>query len=73
MGCDAYSYSSSVSTEIADKYAAKKLETRCAEYLAENFSELEADDSLLMKLKLSTWIELVKSDEVKVTKVHSPS
>jgi hypothetical protein len=55
--------------DVADKYAIKKLEKRCAEYLAENFADIvENDDSMLMQLKTSTWVELVKSDEVKVTR-----
>lgn len=57
--------------ELSDKYEAKRLEKKCAEYLAENFEDMIKEpeqEDLLMKLKVSTWIELVKSDEVKVTR-----
>lgn len=55
--------------ELAEKYEAKRLEKKCAEYLAENFEDLmEQEDNLLMKLRVSTWVELIKSDEVKVTR-----
>lgn len=55
--------------DVADKHNIKRLEKRCAEYLASNFSDIiERDDSMLMQLKTSTWVELVQSDEVEVTR-----
>jgi hypothetical protein len=55
--------------DVADKHGIKKLEKRCAEYLASNFSDfIESDDRMLMQLKTSTWLELVQSDEIEVTR-----
>jgi hypothetical protein len=54
---------------VADKHGIKNLEKRCAEYLASNFSDfIESDDRMLMQLKTSTWLELVQSDEIEVTR-----
>jgi len=59
--------------DIAKKFEVHRLEAKSAEYLAENFEdlmtgEMEGGENLLMQLEVSTWVELVKSDEVKVSR-----
>ncbi|KAL6066905.1 BTB/POZ domain containing protein [Balamuthia mandrillaris] len=53
--------------DLVDKYGVRRLEKRCAEHLAENFVELLEAGSL-WALNTSTWAELIKSDEIKVTR-----
>jgi len=49
----------------AQKYSCKHLEKRCASHIAHKFDECLRSDAL-MNLGLSTWLELLQNDEIKV-------
>jgi len=51
--------------DVAQKYSSKHLEKRCASHIASKFDECLRTDSL-MNLGLSTWLELLQNDEIKV-------
>jgi len=51
--------------DIVQKYSCKELEAKCAQYLAKEFHELMKFDTLL-GLPVTTWRELLKSDEIQV-------
>jgi len=50
--------------DVAQKYECHRLESCCAQYMASEFSELMNHDALL-NLPISTWKELLKSDDIK--------
>lgn len=53
--------------DIVDKYGINSLNAACGSYLAEHFYDmLEATPERLYSLKVSTWAEMLKSDNLQI-------
>jgi len=52
--------------EISHQYSCNKLDSDCAEYLAENFGEMLKKDKL-MQLDPGTWAKMLQSDDIQVS------
>jgi len=53
--------------DIVDKYGIQRLNSACGFYLAEHFYDmLQEDPQRLYSLKVSTWAEMLKSDQLQI-------
>lgn len=60
--------------DVAEKYACTTLEDACGNFLATNFGKmLEEEAEVILGMRLSTWVAMIKSDNLTIKCVNLQS